>query len=126
NMVSGVFRKDYDALVSLCIGEQVYEFALEYERTLKAARRYARVRVALESERNVGSVLYLAASPEMALTLAYYLTPSNRPLAFAAARQFCQQLLATPVITEVNARPVALDYFLTHAAAANSASSAAG
>ena len=125
NMLSGVFQKDYDALVSLRVGGEVHQFGLEYERILKAARRYARVRTALNSERNVGSVLYLAPSPEMALKLAYYLTPCSRPLAFAAARQFCQHLSATPVVTDVNAHPVTLGYFLEKAAAASSVSSAA-
>jgi hypothetical protein len=125
NMVSGVFRKDYDALVSLDIGGATYQFGLEYERTLKSARRYARVRTALDAERNVDSVLYLAASPKMAVILAYYLTPCSRPLAFAAARQFCQQLLATPVIVEVNAPPVTLDYFLVRAGEVMLASSRA-
>lgn len=83
------------------------------------------MRATLDSERNVGSVLYLATSPEMALTLAYYLTPSNRPLAFAAARQFCLHLLATPVIVEVNARPVTLENFLERAAAVTSVCSLA-
>lgn len=64
----------------------------------------------------------LTASPKMAVTLAYYLTPCSRPLGFAGARQFCQQLLATPVMTELNAPPVTLDYFLQHAAAATSVS----
>jgi hypothetical protein len=125
NLLSGVFRKDYDALVTLDTGGANYQFGLEYERSLKNARRYARVRSALESERNVAAVLYLTVSPAMAVTLAYYLTPCSRPLAFADARQFCQQLLATPVMTELNAPLVTLDYFLEHAAAATSVASPA-
>ena len=112
NMVSGVFQKDYDALVKVWIGGAIREFALEYERSLKAARRYAHIRAALESERQVASVLYLAASPDLTLALLYHLTPNTKPLAFATARHFCQHLLATPVMTDLRAAMVTLDRFL--------------
>ena len=115
NLVSARFQKDYDALVRIWAGEQIRDFALEYERSLKAARKYARIREALECEQAVSAVLYLTASPSLALALIYHLTPISRPLGFATALQFRQQLLATPVFTDAGRAPVTLDHFLTEA-----------
>ena len=44
------YQKDYDAIVDVWIGDQKRRFALEYERTLKSYRHYARIRVALVAE----------------------------------------------------------------------------
>ena len=116
NLVSARFQKDYDAVVRIWSGEQIREFALEYERSLKAARRYARVHEALENERGVSAVLYLTASPDLMCALLYHLAPTSKPLAFATARNFHQHLLATPVFTDARRPPVTLDQFLAVAA----------
>jgi len=116
NLVSARFQKDYDAVVRVWAGEQIREFALEYERSLKAARRYVRIREALENERGVGAVLYLHASPDLMFALLYHLTPTSKPLAFATARQFHSHLMATPVFTDARQPPVTLDHFLAAAA----------
>ena len=121
NLVSARFQKDYDAVVKIWSGEQIREFALEYERSLKAARRYARIRQALESERGVGAVLYLTASPDLMFALLYHLTPISKPLAFATAYQFRQHLLATPVLTDPRRRSVTLEQFLATASVAPAA-----
>ena len=115
NLVSARFQKDYDAVVRVWSGEQIREFALEYERSLKAARRYVRIREALENERGVGAVLYLAASPDLMFALLCHLAPTSKPLAFATARHFHQHLLATPVFTDARRPPVTLDHFLAAA-----------
>lgn len=117
NLVSERFQKDYDALVRLWSGEQIREFALEYERSLKTARRYMRIREALENERAVGAILYLTAGADLMFALLCHLAPTSKPLAFATARHFHQHLLATPVFTDVRRPPVRLDHFLASAAA---------
>jgi uncharacterized protein YukE len=116
NLVRARFQKDYDALVRIWAGGQVREFALEYERSLKAARRYVHIREALEREVGVGAILYLTASPDLMFALLYHLTPTSKPLAFACTRQFHRHLMATPVFTDARQPPVTLDHFLAAAA----------
>ena len=55
NMVSPApYQKDYDAIVKVWVGDEVREFALEYEHSLKNTKQYERVRAALEAERRGG------------------------------------------------------------------------
>jgi hypothetical protein len=96
------YQKDYDAVVEVWIGEKRARFALEYERTLKSARQYERVRRALECERQIGCVLYLTSGVEILLHLVHELESVNKDLAFANARDFAQLLLDTTVITGRN------------------------
>ena len=91
-------KKDYDAVVDVWNGGQIARFALEYERTLKSARQYEKVRVALENENQVGCILYLTSGFEIILHLAHELSGIPRRLAFATAPAFRHHLLDTPVI----------------------------
>ncbi len=54
-------NKDYDSLVTLLINDQSYDFALEYERTLKSVKRYEKILEELENEYQVDCILYLSA-----------------------------------------------------------------
>jgi len=112
NLVSGTYEKDYDAVVSVWRGDQQQEFALEYERSLKAASRYARIRAALERERRVPAILYLCAGTDLMLALIYHLTPLAKPVAFATAPAFLENLLATTVMTGSDGALQRLDTFL--------------
>jgi hypothetical protein len=116
NMVSSSpYQKDYDAIVKVWVGNEVREFALEYERSLKSAKRYAAIRAALEAERQIGCILYLVASPDLLLALLYQLTPTSKQLGFLTARSFKQQLLAAPVTRDLNGAMVRLEDFLQFA-----------
>lgn len=112
NLVSAAFQKDYDAVASIRRGDQQYEFALEYERSLKNAKRYAKIRAALECERRVPAILYLTSGCDLMLALIYHLTPLAKPVAFATARAFLDNLLATPVMTDSDGALQRLDTFL--------------
>jgi hypothetical protein len=115
NMVSAApYQKDYDAVVKIWIGSEVREFALEYERSLKSAKQYQKIRAALESERQVECVLYLTADPDLLLALLYQLTPVSKRLGFLTARSFREQLLVAPVTTEANRPMVSLEEFLQY------------
>jgi hypothetical protein len=96
------YQKDYDAVVDVWLGERRACFALEYERTLKSSRQYDRVRSALESEQQVGCILYLTAGIEILVHLLHEFHPVNTNLAFANARDFAELLLDTTVITQRN------------------------
>lgn len=114
NLVSGTYQKDYDAVVRLRRADGEQEFALEYERSLKSAADYARIRAALESEQHVPAILYLCAGPDLMLALVYRLTPLAKPVAFATAHAFRENLLATAVMTSSDGGLQAFDSFLAN------------
>lgn len=92
------FEKDYDAIVDVWNEQKISRFALEYERTLKSARQYERIRQRLECDQRVGCVLYLTAGRDIAVHLSYELSGIPKRLAFATAPSFREKLLDTPVL----------------------------
>ncbi len=101
NTVSATpLEKDYDAVVDVWNNDKIARFALEYERTLKSARQYEKIRQALEAENKLGCILYLTAGEEIALHLAQELSGIPKRLAFATAPAFRTALLDTMVVTD--------------------------
>ena len=96
------YEKDYDAIVDVWVGEKIARFSLEYERCLKSYRHYDRIRIALQSERQIGWILFLTSGMEVLVHLVHELSPVPRKLAFANARDFEQTLLETTVVTACN------------------------
>jgi hypothetical protein len=96
------YQKDYDAVVEVWIGEKRACFALEYERSLKSSKQYDRVRRALESESQIGCVLYLTSGIEILMHLVQEFESVGLNLAFANANDFAHLLLDTTVITGRN------------------------
>ena len=96
------YQKDYDAVVDVWVGDRQACFALEYERSLKSSRQYERVRLALESERQISCILYLTAGIEILVHLVHEFQEVTTNLAFANARDFANLLLDTRVITRGN------------------------
>jgi hypothetical protein len=92
------YQKDYDALVDVWIGEKTARFALEYERTLKGCKHYERIRAALQAERQIGCILYLASGVEVLVQLVRALDFEANKLVFACSREFADTLLDTPVV----------------------------
>lgn len=115
NMVSGIYQKDYDAIVKIWRGAEIREFALEYERSLKSARQYEKVRAALEAERQISCVLYVTTDVDLLFAIRCQLTPVSKRLGFALARSLKEQLLATVVTTDATGRTVSLEGFLEYA-----------
>lgn len=93
------YRKDYDAIVDVWVGNRKARFALEYEHSLKSYRQYDRIRDALQAERQVGCILYLTSGMEVLLHLVQELHSVPHMLAFANAASFRDTLLETHVIT---------------------------
>jgi hypothetical protein len=91
-------EKDYDAIVDVWNGKQLARFGLEYERTLKGAAVYDRVRLALGQDGKIGCVLYLTSGFDIVLHLAHELSGLPKRMAFATASIFREQLLDTPVV----------------------------
>lgn len=115
NMVSGVYQKDYDAIVKVWLGKEIREFALEYERSLKSARQYEKIKAALEEERQVPCVLYLAADFDLLLAILYQLTPLAKRIGFSTVRSLREHLLAASVTTDAREATVSLERFLEYA-----------
>jgi hypothetical protein len=106
NMVSrSPYQKDYDAIVDVWIDGKIRRFGLEYERSLKSAKQYDKVRAALASEGYVGCVLYLAAGQDMVLHLTHELAPASGRVAFATLDRFCERLMDTEVYTSPDQPP---------------------
>lgn len=93
------YQKDYDAIVDVWVGDCKRRFALEYERTLKNYRHYARIRAALVAECQLDCILYLTAGTEVLVHLVHEFHSVPRKLAFATARDFECTTLSTRVIT---------------------------
>lgn len=102
NISHSPYQKDYDAVVDVWLGDKRVCFALEYERSLKSARQYERIRQALESEQQLGCILYLTAGIEILVHLVHEFQPVSTNLAFANAPDFAELLLDTTVITHRN------------------------
>jgi hypothetical protein len=100
------YQKDYDALVDIWLDADRVCFALEYERSLKSSRQYERVRQALESERQIGCILYLTAGIEILVHLLHEFQAVTTNVAFANAKDFSELLLDTTVITHRNLRGI--------------------
>ena len=115
NMVSAIYQKDYDAIVKIWVGNELREFALEYERSLKGARQYAKVRAALEAEDRIACVLYLTTDVDLLFAILCQLAPVSKWLGFAIARSFKEQLMATSVTTDAKGSTVSLEAFLQYA-----------
>lgn len=91
-------EKDYDAIVEVWNDKIASRFALEYERTLKSAQQYEKVRRALEKEDKFGCILYLTAGDEISLHLANEFSGISKRLSFAMAKDFRDRLLDTMVL----------------------------
>jgi len=105
-------EKDYDAVVDVWSNDKIARFALEYERTLKGARHYERIRKSLETENKLGCILYLTAGDEIALHLARELSGIPKRLAFATAPAFRKGLLDTMVVTDTSRAEVPFRHLL--------------
>lgn len=97
-IVGGPSSKDYDAVVDVWNGKELSRFAIEYERTLKSARRYKEVRDTLERDTNMGCVLYLTSGFDMSFHLANELAGISKRLGFSTIPTFREKLLDTPVM----------------------------
>jgi hypothetical protein len=96
------YQKDYDAIVEVWVGGNTARFALEYERTLKSARHYERIRDALDRERQITCILYLSSGIEVLVHLLHEFQSVATNVAFANAKEFGQSLLETRVLTPGN------------------------
>jgi hypothetical protein len=89
NEFTGIgYVKDYDAVVAVRIDEQEYHFALEYERTQKANRRYREIQTRIQAETEVRHFLYLVSNYDLLLFLLKKFAGCRRPVYFGLRQDF--------------------------------------
>lgn len=91
------YWKYYDAVAVVHLAGQDCKFALEYERTPKAARHYAAVRQRIEMETSITQFLYLVPNYDLLWFVADKLFNCRRAVYFGLLGDFLQQTLALPV-----------------------------
>ncbi|SRR5579884_570511 len=92
--------KDFDAIVDVWNGNQLARFGLEYERSLKSAKRYREIREVLERDAKTNCILYVTSGFDIAWHLANELLGTSKRIAFVPITDFRQRLLDVEVITK--------------------------
>ena len=87
------YWKDYDAVISVRVGEMECRFALEYERTPKSKRQYTLIQSRIESERGITHFLYLAPNRDLLLFLVRRFETCRRPVYFGLREDFLTHTL---------------------------------
>lgn len=114
NMTSSCpFQKDYDAVVEVHLGSGIKRFALEYERTLKSAKRYEQVRAALQGERELDCIVYLTSGMELLAPLVQELGDVNKKMGFVPLRDLEKGLFDAEVFSNRESTAVKFRDFLS-------------
>jgi hypothetical protein len=92
------YAKDYDAIVTVGANGHQAEFALEYERTAKSARKYRRIRREIESEILVAHLVYLASNYHLLNFITQFFEGSRKRIHFGLRDDFRQERLGMRVI----------------------------
>ena len=92
------YAKDYDAVITLSIGDTPYTLALEYEQSAKGKAAYMRIRERLESERQVSRFLYLASTTNLLSFLCYCFASIRAEVYLGLASDLIESTLDTPVV----------------------------
>ena len=92
------YMKDYDAIVTVRIDDRPLSFALEYERTAKKSKDYARIRRLLEREDRVRRFLYVVPEPDLASFVLDCFTGTTVTLFVGLAADFLRSFKEMDVI----------------------------
>lgn len=100
NLVApGATSKDYDAVAQIEVDGATRNIGVEYERTAKAASRYAAIREALDRDQTTDAVLYLTPNDDILYLLAMELRPARKRIGFALSEAFRRSALETRALT---------------------------
>lgn len=97
DLTSHGYWKYYDAVVVARLAGLDCKFALEYERTPKAARHYVAVRERLDQETAIRHFLYLVPNHDLMWFIAEKLSECKRAVYIGLFHDFLEQTLALPV-----------------------------
>ena len=101
----GRSNKDYDAIVTLNFEGNRVKFALEYERTVKSAKRYREIVEAIRQDESIDLVVYLVANYELAYVLEQEFQPLKDKVAIGFAGIFKRLLIETQLLQMSDYRP---------------------
>jgi hypothetical protein len=107
------YWKYYDAIVTVRLAGQDCKFALEYERTPKAARHYLAIRQRIEQETSIAHFLYLVPNHDLLWFVADRLSDCKRAIYFGLFRDFLQQTLTLAVRRSGSPASMSLNSILT-------------
>jgi hypothetical protein len=91
------YWKYYDAVAVVRLAGQDCKFALEYERTPKAAQQYGMIRERIEQETAIQHFLYLVPNHDFMWFIAEKLSKCRRAVCIGLFHDFLDQNLALPV-----------------------------
>jgi len=112
------YAKAYDAVATVRIGSgMMAEFAIEYERTLKSEQKYEKILEAIDAERRLHTILYLAPSFEILSTLRCSFERARHDIVFALVNRFERDVLATEVDLAKVSQRMTLEQALSRSAA---------
>lgn len=92
------FAKDYDAIVTVCTDSGERRFALEYERTPKAAKCYRAIAASLNQEVQVRRLLYLVVNFDILRFVSGFFTNAEFPVFIGLVQDWHAHLLEMPVL----------------------------
>jgi hypothetical protein len=118
------YAKAYDAVATVRTAAGSAEFAIEYERTLKSEQKYEKILEAIEAERRLHTILYLAPSFEILSSLRCSFERARHDIVFALVSRFEKDVLATEVDLARVSRRMTLEQALCRQAAATTKASA--
>jgi hypothetical protein len=107
------FAKDYDAVVTISSEGRECRWALEYERTPKAAKYYRVIARAIQDEDQLQHIVYLVSNYDLLRYVSGFFVPARSRVFFGLARDWHSQLLAMPVYDGSMNRPLQLGEALT-------------
>ena len=108
------YWKYYDAIVTVRLAGQDYKFALEYERTPKAARHYVQFESASNRKDSILCFLYLVPNHDLLWFVADRFLECKRTVCFGLFKDFLEQTLTLSVRKSGSPASVSLDSILTH------------
>src|SRR5882757_6855394 len=98
------FAKDYDAIVTVRTDVVERRFALEYERTPKAAKCYRAIAACMGREVHVNRLLYLVANYDILRFVSGFFTKVMYPVFFGLLTDWHSHVLEMPVLDGLTRR----------------------
>jgi hypothetical protein len=114
-MVRSRNSKDYDALVSVRLNHDVFDFGLEYERTPKAAQYYTWIRKRIEADQQVGCILYICSNFDLLAYVAGRLRDCRKPIYFGLFWEFVKDPKSARLVSQTSLIPCSIEGLVTKA-----------
>jgi hypothetical protein len=91
--------KDYDAVAEIELDGAIRRIGIEYERSAKAASRYAAICAVLDKDQTTDMVLYLTPNDDILYLLAMELRTTRKRIGFALCESFRHAVLETRTLS---------------------------